>query len=337
MKAYVCTEENCVATVPQFTSLELPTPEPNASELLVKVHSVALNPIDYKLRRRLWQPGEAPRLLGFDVAGEVVAVGPEARGFAVGDAVYYAGAFNRPGAYADYHLVDACLVAPKPTNLSFAESAAMPLTLITAWEALFERLDIPEWPVQQTGKTLLIVGGAGGVGSIMIQLAKQVGLTVIATASRPESMAWCNSLGADFVVPHGDALIKSIRSTGLHFVDYVVNCSDTTQYWAALADLIRPMGKICLLVDARETHDINLYKRKSVGIEWEFMGARSIWPELDMSRHGEILKNVTVWFETGKLKSTLRKRLSPPSAETFAIGHKCLEAGSTIGKLVVEL
>ncbi|MCD8481613.1 MAG: zinc-binding alcohol dehydrogenase family protein [Verrucomicrobia bacterium] len=336
MKALVCKKS---ADVCHFEAVDLPKPTPGARDLLVKVHYAGLNPIDYKLKRAVWHHGETMRLPGFDVAGEVAAIGSAVTRFKAGDAVYYAGAFNRPGAYAEYHLVDENLVAKKPSNLSFAEAAALPLTLITAWEALFERLLIPE-PAATAGTisgNLLIVGAAGGVGSILIQLAKLTGLKVIATASRSESIDWCQQMGADLVLPHGDALIDAARSAGFRWFDFIVNCNDTSDYWNILAELIQPMGRICLLVDAKQPHDLNIYKRKSVGIEWEFMGARTLWPEADASVHGKILNKAKAWLESGHLRPTLCREAGLASPQLIELEHLKLEQGCNIGKTVMRL
>lgn len=319
----------------RFFELEVPPPQPRPGDLLVRVAAVGLNPIDYKLRRLPWQPEESQRLLGFDVCGTVEAVGCEVTAFKVGDRVFYAGAFNRPGAYASHHVVDARLVALAPDGLDAAECAALPLTLLTAWEGLFERLLIPTHPAANAGKSLLLIGAAGGMGSIAAQLAANAGLTVIGTVGRPASHQWCKDLGINLLLDHHQPLAGQLRDIGVAQVDYVFNCNDTSRYWNILPELLRPMGRVCLLVDATGPVDINLYKRKSIGIEWEFMGARSIWPDLDMAPHGRILQQAASELASGRLRTTLNQRLQPASAELLATAHAELESGTTIGKTVI--
>ena len=318
-------DENC------FTSFSAPMPEPLQGDLLVKVKAVGVNPVDTKVRAMQTQKLETPRILGWDASGEVVAVGSAVTGFQVGDAVYYAGDITRPGCNAAYQCIDARLVARKPQRMSFEEAAAMPLTTLTAWEG-FERMNL------QPGKSLLILGAAGGVGSIAIQLAKQAGCFVIATASRAETTQWCLDLGADAVIDHKDDIIAQCAALGYPQVDAIANFVNTEAYWEMMGELIAPLGDILLIVEPRELLRLgDPLKAKCVSIHWEFMFARSKFQTSDMARQGEILQQLAEWIDTGIIRSTMTTHLGELSCESLREAHRLLESGRTVGKIVMSV
>jgi zinc-binding alcohol dehydrogenase family protein len=315
--------------------LELPVPLPSDHDLLVRVEAVSVNPIDTKVRASLpVQPGVEPRVLGWDAAGVVEAVGAAVRRFRVGDAVMFAGAINRPGSNAEYTLVDERIVGRRPRNLSFIEAAALPLTGLAAWESIFERLALDPHG-DDAGRSLLIIGGAGGVGSIAIQLAKQAGLTVIATASRPESQAWVQDLGADTVLDHRYPLPPQLAEMGLHQVDAIANFNDTASYWDVMAELIAPQGSIVALVSCNTPLDLDRLKNKSARFCWEFMFTRSLYGTSDMEIQGTILAAIATLVETGKVRSTVTTRLKGMDGATLRQAHALVETGRMIGKLVI--
>jgi zinc-binding alcohol dehydrogenase family protein len=320
-----------------FALMDLPDPEPGPHDLLVRVEAVAVNPVDTKVRSGLPGPeaGAPPRLLGWDVAGVVEAIGNAVERFAPGDRVWFAGDISRPGCNAERVLVEEAICGRRPANLSAADAAALPLTGLTAWEALFERLGLdPEGA--DAGRSLLIIGGAGGVGSIAIQLARRAGLVVIATASRPESRAWCERMGARHVVDHGQPLAPQLEALGLAEVDTIANFSDTDTYWPAMAELIRPQGAIVAIVGNRAPLDLNLLKAKSASFHWEFMFTRPQFRTADRGRQGEILERLTELVEAGAIISTATTRLEPITPETLARAHALVESGRTLGKIVLK-
>ena len=318
----------------QLRSIDLPAPEPAPHDLLVRVEAVAVNPVDTKVMASL-RPGDPPRVVGWDGAGVVERVGSGVTRFRPGDAVIFAGDIRRPGCFAEQVLVEEAICGPGPANLSFADAAALPLTGLTAWEALFERLGLdPEGG--DAGRSLLILGGAGGVGSIAIQLARRAGLVVIATASRPESRAWCERMGATHVVDHSRPLPPQLAALGLPEVDAIANVHDTDAYWQVMADLIRPQGAIVAIVGNRSPLDLNLLKAKSVSFHWEFMFTRPQFQTADRGIQGEILTRLAILVETGEVCSTAVTRFTPINAANLATAHGLLEGGSTIGKIVLE-
>lgn len=320
-----------------FESIELPEPVPGPRDLLVRVKAVAVNPVDFKVRKRRDPAATEPQVLGWDAAGVVEAVGGEVEGFLPGDEVFYAGDVTRPGCNAERQVVDHRVVAKKPASLGFAEAAALPLTSITAWEALFDRLGIsPEGA--DAGKSLLLPGGAGGVGSIAIQLAKKLGkLRVITTASRPESAAWCRGLGADDVLDHREPLRPQLEAVGLKHVDFIFCLHETSGYWPAMADLVAPQGGICLIVDAAGSLDLNLLKAKSVRLVWEFMFTRPMFGTADLEEQGRILARMAELVDAGELRGTHGETLGELTPANLAEAHRRLEAGRAIGKLVLEV
>ncbi|BDS05998.1 oxidoreductase [Oceaniferula spumae] len=314
---------------------EVPTPVASGHDILVKVEAVGLNPVDYKVRPEL---GDDPKTLGYDAAGTVVSCGDQTSLFNEGDLVYYAGDVTRPGSNAEYQLVDERIVAKAPTSLAATTSAALPLTALTAWESLFDRLKIiPEIPAAQEGKSLLIIGGAGGVGSMAIQLAKLSGLTVIATASRQESADWCRKLGADHIINHHDDMPAQLKELGFDHVDYIANFNDIDSSWDAMGEMIAPQGSIVLITEHSKHLDMGgPFKRKSVSICWEFMFTRSMFTTDDILEQHNILTRVAELIDEGKLTATANDNLSPINVENILEGHRRLETGKSIGKLTVS-
>ena len=322
-----------VLATPALIDTDLPEPTPGPRDLLVQVEAVAVNPVDSKVRAAMGAGG-APRQLGWDAAGVVKAVGEQARRFRPGDGVMFAGAIDRPGCHAQAVLVDERLVGRRPALLSWAEAAAIPLTGLTAWEALFERLGLDPYGGDRS-TSLLILGGAGGVGSVAIQLARGAGLTVIASASRPESQAWVRELGADHVVDHHQPLAPQLAAVGFPQVEAIANFSDTDAYWPVMAELIAPQGSIVAIVGNRAPLDLNLLKAKSVSFSWEFMFTRSQFQTADMGRQGEILDRLAEQLATGVLRPTLRRTLTPINAANLEQAYAELAEGRMVGKLAL--
>lgn len=324
-----------IADENSLLDVSLPLPQPGARDLLVQVHAVSVNPVDTKVRSPKAKVEVDYRVLGWDAAGTVVAVGDQVELFSVGDQVYYAGDITRQGSNSEYQVIDERIVGKKPAALGFAEAAALPLTAVTAAEAIFERLQINS--ENAAGKSLLIIGGAGGVGSIAIQLAKQLpGLRVIASASRIESSDWCKHLGADDIVNHQQDLVGEVRALGLEYVDYIFCLNTTARHWAAMCELIRPQSTICSIVEPEAPLDINLLKAKSAGFVWEFMFTRSRYQTADMIEQHHILNRLSQLIDEGKIKTSLAKTLSPINAANLRAAHAAIETGSTIGKIVLS-
>ncbi|WP_207431318.1 zinc-binding alcohol dehydrogenase family protein [Sabulibacter ruber] len=319
-----------------FIDFETEKPTPTGHELLVKVSAISVNPVDYKIRQNSAKDTvlEQPKIIGWDAVGVVEAVGDAVSLFKEGDEVYYAGDLTKQGCNAEYQVIDERIVGKKPKTLSDEAAAAIPLTALTAWETFFDRMRLS--PERDQNKTLLIIGGAGGVGSIAIQMAKKLlGLTVIATASRPESIEWCQNLGADFVVNHRN-LVEEVRNTGFQYVDYIVDFVDTNQYWDAMADLIKPQGHIASITGSATPIPLNKIKGKSVTFSWELMYTRSTFQTEDMVEQHHILNRVADLLDQGVLQGTLTQTLHGLSAENLKKAHAQLESGTTIGKLVIK-
>ncbi|WP_146401656.1 zinc-binding alcohol dehydrogenase family protein [Pseudobythopirellula maris] len=339
MKAVGLTRYLPIDDPESLVDFEADKPAAEGRDLLVEVRAIAVNPVDTKVRA----PNDSnrdvvekdPRILGWDAAGVVVAVGPDVTLFKPGDEVFYAGDITRPGGNAEFQRIDERIVGRKPSSLGFAEAAALPLTTITAYEALFERLGLSA-DRQNSSESLLVVGGAGGVGSIAIQLAKLAGLRVIATASRPESADWVRELGADDVINHREPLRPQVEALGLKWLDHIALFNDTDGHWDAAADLIRPQGRIVAIVENSGPLAQGVMKSKSATLVWEFMFTRSMHETPDMIEQHRLLCRVAVWIDGGKIRSTVGEVLSPISAENLRAAHRKLESGRAIGKLVLE-
>jgi zinc-binding alcohol dehydrogenase family protein len=334
MKAVALTQYLPINDPESLFDVELPKPEPVGRDLLVRVEAVSVNPVDTKVRAPKAKVETEPRVLGWDAAGVVEAVGPSASGFKVGDEVYYAGDVTRSGSNAEFQLVDERIVGHKPKSLTFSEAAALPLTAITAWEAFFERMNIDP-NGRNRGQLMLIIGGAGGVGSIAIQLAKHAGLVVVTTASRPETRQWVAGLGADHVLDHRQPLPQQLAAHGFREVDFIANFSNTDSYWPVMAELIRPQGKIVCIVENSKPIELGLLKSKSATFAWEFMFTRAMFQTTDMAAQGKILDDVAALVDAKKLRTTLTETLSPINAANLRKAHAQLESGQTIGKLVL--
>lgn len=315
--------------------ITLETPKAEGRDLLVKIAAVSVNPVDTKLRRRSEPEGGDWRVLGFDAAGVVEAVGPGVQNFTPGDAVFYAGSIARPGTNSEFHLVDERIVGRKPAGLSLAEAAALPLTAITAWEMLFDRLDVRR-PTAQGGNLILVIGGAGGVGSITIQLLRALtGLTVIATASRPQTQAWVRECGAHYIIDHSRPLALQVEALGLGAPGFVFSTTHTDQHLTDIVELIAPQGRFGL-IDDPQALDAKLLKRKSVSLHWEFMFTRSLFGTPDMTEQGMLLNEVAELVDAGRLRSTLTEIAGEIDAATLRKVHARIESGSAWGKIVLE-
>jgi NADPH:quinone reductase len=334
MKAVVVSPGSSVTDAAAFSDVERERPEPGARDLCVEVRAVALNPVDTKVRRNSARQ-KGPLVLGFDAAGVVTSVGNEVSLFEPGDEVYYAGDITRPGSNQQLQLVDERIVGRKPRTLDFAQAAALPLTAITAYEAIFDRLGFAVPPQRSTG-TLLIIAGAGGVGSIAIQLAKLAGLTVVASASRPESAEWVRSLGADQVVDHNRDLPAELGRVGVGEVDAVAIFSDTDRYFPSLPALLKAQGRAVSIVETAKPVELGLLKNKSLSFSWEFMFTRSSFQTPDMVEQHRLLDHVSRLVDAGELRTTLSTRLGPISANTVREAHAAIESGRAIGKIAIE-
>ena len=315
--------------------IELPEPVAGPRDLLVEVKAISVNPVDTKVRQNAQPDAGTAKVLGWDVAGVVKAVGSDVSLFQVGDKVFYAGSITRPGANSERHVVDERIVGHMPNSLSFADAAALPLTAITAWELLFERLGIAQ------GKTdlhqrLLIVGAAGGVGSILTQLARQLtGLKVIGSASRPETQAWVRELGADVIVDHRQPLSEALKQAGIDAVTHVASLTQTDQHLAQLVEALAPQGKLALIDDPK-TLDIALLKRKSLSLHWEFMYTRSLFETPDMIEQHHLLNRVAELIDAGTLRTTVGEHFGTINASNLRRAHTLLESGKSKGKIVLE-
>lgn len=310
-------------------------PEPKGRDIRVAVKAISANPVDYKVRKRAAPPEGEYKILGFDAAGVVDAVGPDVSLFKPGDEVFYAGSILRQGTNSEFHLVDERIVGNKPKSLSFAQAAALPLTSITAWELLFDRLGaVPGKSVDP--RTLLITGGAGGVGSILIQLARRLtGLTVVATATRPESQKWCLDLGAHAVIDHGKPMKEQIEKLKVPPVALVASLTYTDQHYKAIAELMAPQGKFGLIDDPPE-FTMSAFKGKAISVHWESMFTRSSFQTPDMIAQHMLLNDVADLIDKGVLRTTLDQTFGTINAANLKRAHALLESGKSRGKIVLE-
>ncbi|WP_422845055.1 zinc-binding alcohol dehydrogenase family protein [Acidovorax sp. M2(2025)] len=317
--------------------ITLPDPAATGRDLLVEVRAVSVNPVDTKVRASSSRSGDGPgyKVLGWDASGIVRAVGPEATLFKPGDRVWYAGSIARPGTNSELHLVDERIVGHAPTSLDFAEAAALPLTAITAWELLFDRLKVTPGK-QPSHKTLLIIGAAGGVGSILTQLAARLtSLTVIGTASRPTTQQWVRALGAHHVIDHSLPLTQELARIGHPTVDTIVSLTQTDAHFDQIVEAIAPQGQFAL-IDDPVSLDVTKFKRKSVSVHWELMFTRALFGTADMVGQHRLLSEVAQLVDAGLLRTTLDQRMGPINAANLKRAHALVESGSARGKLVLE-
>lgn len=325
-----------LANPQSLLDLEIDKPSPKGFDLLARVKAISVNPVDYKIRSPKDKVEPSPRILGWDVSGVVEAVGDNCSLFVPGDEVYYAGDLTRPGGNSEYHLVDERIVGKKPSSLTFAETAALPLTTITAYEALFERLGVHLDKTSNQGKSILVVGASGGVGSIATQLANLAGLTVIATASRPETASWTKNMGSEHVINHHENMPSQIHSLGFEYVDYILCLNATESHWESMVELIAPEGKICSIVETENPIDITALQNKSATFVWEFMFTKSMYQTGDMINQHKLLNQVADWIDQDLIKTTMNQSLSPINAKNLREAHAWLETGKAIGKVVLD-
>ncbi len=336
MKAVAITRYLPITDPKAFLDVELPKPAPTGRDLLVAVKAVSINPVDTKIRKSKGQDvvEDPPRVLGWDASGVVEAVGSDVTLFSPGDEVYYAGDITRSGSNSEFQLVDERIVGTKPVSLDFAQAAALPLTTITAYECFFERLGIDRDDAHK-GQTLFIIGAGGGVGSIGIQLAKAAGLTVIATASRPETTSWVKELGADHVVNHREPMVEQVRALGFQHVDHIAIFNDM-RHWDAAVELIRPQGGIVSIDNTDVPMPMAGMKTKSASLHWEFMFTRAMFETSDMIEQHKLLSYVAEEIDAGRIRTTLDEVLSPINAENISKAHAMVETGKAKGKIVVQ-
>jgi len=314
--------------------LELPLPEAGPRDLLVRVQAISVNPVDTKIRANAKPEAGKPRVLGWDAVGTVEATGSEVLHYRKGDRVFYAGALGRPGTNAELHAVDERIVGLAPRALSDSQAAALPLTGITAWELLFDRLQVPEGGGE--GQTLLVVGGAGGVGSILIQLARQLTrLRVVATASRPETQQWCTDLGAHAVIDHRRPLTGGLRAIGIDEVDQVASLTMTDSHFGQIVESLRPQGKLALIDDPTAL-DVTALKRKSISLHWELMFTRSMFNTPDIDRQRELLNRIGGLVDNGRILTTAKDDYGTINAANLRRAHALIESGKAQGKIVLQ-
>ncbi len=314
--------------------LELPAPQPGPRDLLVRVKAISVNPVDTKVRRNTAPPAGQAKVLGWDAVGIVEGIGAEVTGFQPGDRVFYAGSITRPGANSELHVVDERIAARAPASLEDGQAAALPLTAITAWELLFDRLRVPQGG--GAGQSLMIVGGAGGVGSILIQLARQLTqLKVIATASRPETRAWCLELGAHAVIDHSQPLAQALKDGGHDPVDYVAALTQTGQHYAQIIESLKPQGAIGVIDDVPVLDAMKL-KTKALSLHWELMFTRSMFGTPDMAEQGQLLAQVAQLVDAGRIRTTAGAHYGTINAANLLRAHAWIESGKAQGKVVLE-
>jgi len=334
MKAVAYQKAGPITSPEALVDVELETPVAEGHDLLVRVQAVSVNPVDTKIRNNVNADNNQWKTLGWDAVGIVEAIGDQVSQFKVGDVVWYAGALNRQGSNSELQLVDERIVGHKPKTLEPREAAALPLTAITAWEMLFDRLQVPKVAPENT--SILVIGGAGGVGSITIQLLKQLtNLTIITTASRAETKEWVKQLGADYVLDHSQPLTTQIKQLGLNAPLYVFSTTQTDQHLSDIVELIAPQGHFGLIDDPAQL-DIKPFKSKSVSVHWEFMFTRSMYQTQDMVKQSELLNEVAELVDTGKIKTTVSQVLSPINAQNLKMAHQQIERGTTKGKIVLH-
>ncbi|MCH5357817.1 zinc-binding alcohol dehydrogenase family protein [Limosilactobacillus reuteri] len=335
MKAIGFSEHLDIKDPKSLFEFEIPKPTPKGHDLLVKVNAVSVNPVDVGVRRSGHGKLSKPKIIGWDACGIVEEVGSKVSLFSPGDRVYYAGSFKRPGSNSEYQLVDERIVGNAPKSLTDAQAAAMPLTSLTAYEALFEQLSLSQDKKSNEDKTILIINGAGGVGSVATQLASNAGLTVIATASRPESINWVKSHGAADVVNHRKNLANEVHKLGYKYVDYILELKDIDSYWKEMCELIKPEGAIASITENRRPINLRLLTPKKAIFAWEWMYTKSYYHTPDMQSQHEILNKIATLIDNSELQCTLTQSLSPINANNLREAHSLVENGHMIGKVVV--
>lgn len=319
-----------------FVGMEAEMPEAKGNDVLVEIKAVSVNPLDAKVRGRLVDKTPSPSVLGWDASGVVKAVGERVTFFEVGDEVYYSGSIMRSGSNATHQLVDERLVGIKPKTLSFEEAAALPLTAITAWESIFDRLKIN--PESDQGKSIFIIGGAGGVGSVAIQLAKNIAnLKVVTTASREDSKQWCLDLGADVVLDHSKDLLEQYKEAQLTQPHYILCLSSPDQYFEQMSEIVLAQGSICCIVDFERAVNLNILKSKSISLVWEFMMTRSMHDTDDMAQQHQLLDIFSSIVDDGAVKSTLKNTLGNLTIDNLVKAHSLIEKSNTVGKIVLKV
>jgi len=337
MKAVGYQQSLAITEPAALLDIELPMPVATGHDILVKVAAISVNPVDTKVRKRAEPAAGEYKVLGWDAAGEVVAVGEEVSRFVPGDKVYYAGALQRQGSNAEYQRVDERLVGKMPANLSFAEAAALPLTALTAWELLFDRLELATPSLKHPKPVLLVTGGAGGVGSVLVQLARKLTtVTIVATASRPETKTWVTELGAHYVIDHSEPLLPQLKNLGIDAVSHVASLTHTDVHYPELVQALAPQGKLALIDDPANGLDIMPLKQKSISLHWEFMFTRSLFSTADMVTQHQILTDLTRLIEQGQVKSTLQQDYGVINAANLRKAHTLLESGKAMGKIVLS-
>ncbi len=334
MKAVGYREALPIGNPASLEDLTLPAPLPGARDLLVRVSAISVNPVDTKVRKGAAPQAGQVKVLGWDAVGTVEATGSDVKNFRTGDRVYYAGSIVRPGANAELHAVDERIVALAPRSLDDAQAAALPLTTITAYELLFDRLGVPKGG--GGGQTLLITGGAGGVGSILIQLARQLTqLRVVATASRPETRQWCLQLGAHAVIDHSKPLAAELKATGIGEVDMVASLTQTPQHYPQIIESLKPQGRLAV-IDDMPVLDAMPLKSKCLSLHWEIMFARSKYQTPDMAEQGALLAEVAALVDTGRIRTTANANFGTINAENLRRAHALIESGKALGKVVLQ-
>jgi len=337
MKAFGATKHLKISEAESIFEFETAKPQPTGHDILVRVLAISVNPVDVYDRGKKVRKDDLPKVTGWDAYGIVESIGNLVSLFRPGDKVFYAGAYDRPGCDSEFHLVDERIVGNAPSTLSPAEIAAMPLTTLTAWEALFEQMSLNFDEKEQNGKQIiLIINGAGGVGSVATQLAKRAGLTVISTASRSETIQWTKQHGADYVVNHRHDLIKQVHALGFQYVDYILELNNLAKHWHEIGELIRPAGTVVSITGSSEPVNLFNLKAKRVKFAWEWMYSKSFYQTDDMISQHEILTKIATLLDNGELVSTLKTTLKPISAANLRQAHKIVESKHEIGKVVIE-
>ena len=339
MKAIGYKQSLPITDLASLVDIEIPQPKVLAHDLLVRIKAIAVNPVDCKIRQNVAAEEGKHKVIGWDAVGEVIAIGDSVTHFKIGDSVFYAGDLNRQGCNAEFQLVDERIVGKKPKSLSNSEAAALPLTSITAWELLFERLAIKQQQPtskEKSKEVILIVGAAGGVGSILVQLASVLtGATVIGTASRDSSAQWVKKLGADYVIDHSKPLVAQIEQLNIGQVTHVASLTHTDSYLDSYVELLAPMGKIALIDDPQNI-DIKKLKPKCLSLHWEFMFTRSMFKTHDINEQHNLLNSIADLIDQGYIKTTIGKNLGTINAANLRMAHEEIESGKSIGKIVLE-